>query len=699
MLDATSDRKRRAIGPALQVLGRTVSMVLFPAMILAAFVAAMLVAGGASVDVPAILGLAYGGIVLVATGFVLAAWTIGEDATSRPALAVLLGSIATSLFLTAGCLLTGRNAGTLFIGWSVIAAAAAFWTFIKAPAVRRLDFRELLSLVAIALLVALWCRRFAGLLPMLRATGVASFWSDYFIHGTEIAQFGVPLAEKHSSFLLVNQPIVFYHEAAYMLPAALARVVDLPSLGLATSVLFPYGIFLASLGCYVFVRAVADQTIALLAPLAMLLVPDASTYGFQNGFFGFHWQLCTAPGNGYGLGVAFTALALLATARLDQRPACLWLGLLLGVGLFEFRVLIFLPFAPALAMTLAWETEYFQRHARLVVSAAFLTIIGGALWMVMVPAAREAWLHFSAFPQFLEVVHTRQPPTAYDGLYQSIEQHHGQVTVWIFGLCALVPAALGGLIFACPVGSIVAIRRAGRRPLDSFPFWCLVTWLALVLLAPKTRHGDFTEYQHRPFVLVYAVFIVWTLVFIDRVIGNQGFRPWFRALFLALVMTTLGIRAALAWADDPAQPRFEWGKHFFGGKIESGLMEAATFVRARAAMGDTFALIPSDRSTMLTDAATRFAALADVPAYLARAGIQVLNGRERRLIVNQRLAELNQIETTDEVDDAFRRIRRIGVKFLVVLGEHGPRFDPDGSLAAFQTDGTTVYRINNARTR
>jgi hypothetical protein len=694
ILGATVNQTSVTSGSMLDVVGRAVSIVFPPGMILAAFVAAMLIAGGARLGAPAILGLAYGGIVIVSTGFVLVIWTIGDSTSSRLALAILLGSITTSLFLTFGCLLTGRSAGTLFVWWSVIVAAASFWTFAKAPPLRQFDFREVLSIVAIGLLVAIWCRRSAGLLPILRATGVAPAWSDYFIHATEIAQFGDSIAVGRSSFLLVNQPIVFYHYAPYMLPAALASVVDLPALGLAVSALLPYGIFLAALGSYAFARAVAGEAIALLAPLALLLLPDASKYGFQNGFFGFHWLLFTAPGSGYGLGIAFTALALVAMWKSHKCPACLWLGLLVTIASFEFRAQIFLLFAPALAMTLLWETDFIQRHARVVVSTALILIVVSALCLVALPAAREAWLHFSAFQTFLEVVHTRQQPTAYDGVYRLIEQHYGRASAWIMGFCALIPVALGALTFALPLGLIVAMRRTGWQPLDSFPVWCISIWLGLVLLAPKASHGDFTEYQHRPFILVYAVTLVWTLLCLDRAIDGVrlGF-SWLRPLLFTLAIAFLGIRTALAWTDDPAQPRFEWGKRYFGKQLEPGLMDAAAFVRAKATIGDTFALIPTDRWNTLDDAATRFAALADVPAYLARAGIQALQGRQRSLIVEQRLAELNQIETTDNADDAVLKLRKIGVRFLVVLGGRGPRFDPDGLQAAFQTDGAVVYRI------
>ena len=45
-----------------------------------------------------------------------------------------------------------------------------------------------------------------------------------------------------------------------------------------------------------------------------------------------------------------------------------------------------------------------------------------------------------------------------------------------------------------------------------------------------------------------------------------------------------------------------------------------------------------------------------------------LNGRQRGAIVEQRLAEVNQIEATDDIETAFLRLRRFGVMFLVVLG-------------------------------
>jgi hypothetical protein len=486
---------------------------------------------------------------------------------------------------------------------------------------------------------------------------------------------------------------VFYHYASYMLPAAVVRLADLPAFGLATSLLLPYGILLAALGCYAFAKKMASEGIALLVPMALLLLPDASSIGFRNGFFGFHWLLFTAPGSGYGLGIAFAALTIVAMWRADRRHGTLWLGLIVTGALFQFRAHIFVLFAPALAMTILWETDFVRRHARLIASAMLSLAAVGAVCVAVVPVARQAWLHVSVFDRFMEIVHTGMVPTAYDGIYRTIERQYGEPSAWLVGFWALIPIALGALTIALPVAMTVAIRYSGRQPLDSFPIWCITTWLGLVVFAPGA-HGDPTEYQHRSFVLVYAVACVWTILWIDRVIQaihSARLRSVSDFIFRAVVVVAVCASAAASVNKDPARPRFAWGSQYFGTRLQPGLLDAASFVRAQAAVGDTFALIPIDPSGQLDDAATRFAALSDVPAYVARAGIQVLNGQGRRAVVEQRLAALKLVETASDLDLAFQQLRAIGVKFLVALGDHGPRFDPQVSRAVFRTAGVAVY--------
>ena len=154
--------------------------------------------------------------------------------------------------------------------------------------------------------------------PPIHSTGTVPVWSDYFIHGAQIAQFGDRMATGRASFDLSDQPIGLYHFAPYMLPAAVSTLVDLPSLGLASSVLFPYGILVASLGAYILARTLAGRSFALLVPFTLLLLPDASTHGLRNGFFSFHWFLGATPGSGHATGSGVHLAGILCTLEKDR---------------------------------------------------------------------------------------------------------------------------------------------------------------------------------------------------------------------------------------------------------------------------------------------------------------------------------------------------------------------------------------------
>ena len=219
-------------------------------------------------------------------------------------------------------------------------------------------------MICIAVLVGFWCRHAASAVSELKATGILPVWSDYFIHGSIIAEFGDPLAVSRGSIELVGEPLAFYHYAAYMIPAALASVADLPGLALATSVMLPLGLLVAGLGSYALGTALADRRAGVVAIAFLLLLPDPSLYGLNNGFLGFHWLLFTAPGSGYGLGAAAIALVFANEWFSSGSRAALMLALALTAAMFQLRAHIFLLFAPALVLTLICGTELARRHTQ-----------------------------------------------------------------------------------------------------------------------------------------------------------------------------------------------------------------------------------------------------------------------------------------------------------------------------------------------
>ena len=331
----------------------------------------------------------------------------------------------------------------------------------------------------------------------------------------------------------------------------------------------------------------------------------------------------------------------------------MWLGIVVAAAAFEFRAQIFLLLAPALMASLLCETAHARRHARAVIVAAAVTVVAVIVCLVTWKGARDAWLRFSALRPFLDVVHSGMSPTAYDGAYAAIEREYGPIVGTTAGVLALIPAAMGAWALALPIAGAAAMRRTGWRALDTFPIWCVAAWLGLVLFAPMA-HGDYTEFQQRPFVLIYASAVVWTILFFERGMPVAG--PSAARLRLVLSSTLVAAIATSAVArrhEDPARPRFAWGMRNFDTRLERGFIDAAAFVRTHAARGDTFALIPTDPTSRLDDDATRLAALAGVPAYLARAGIQASNSPARRLVVEQRLSELHGVETASDANAAF----------------------------------------------
>jgi hypothetical protein len=427
---------------------------------------------------------------------------------------------------------------------------------------------------------------------------------------------------------------------------------------------------------------VSDRHTALVAALALLFLPDPSTYGLKNNYFSFHWFLGASPGTAHALGVVFAAITFALLWKTTRRRSCLWAAGLLTLSLFQVRALIFMLFAPALIAALVCETAIVRRQARSLVVALALTIAVIVAAVALIPALHDRWDRFSGFHTFLRIVHTLQAPSAYDGVYEGLQHRYGQAAADAFGIAALIPGVLGALTILLPLAMVVGVSRTGWQPLDSLPLWCLVGWLGLVLVAPPARHGDATTYQYHAFPLVYATAFVWTIVVLRRLTVRLP------GVLAAAVVISLVVR----WPDNPVQPRPGWGWQHFATPVSRGLVDAASFVHARAVPGDTFALIPIDLTNTLDDSSTRFAALANVPAYLTRPAIHIIRP-EVRGVVEERVRELRELESTTDPDRARDLLRTMKVTYLVTVGQHTPAFDPGHALAEFTSGDAAVYRF------
>src|SRR5437588_4342162 len=335
-----------------------------------------------------------------------AAWVLGIFAT-----AIVVYSMVASFQLLAA---------SAFAIWAVLVLGLGIFVRERAPGARRMRGSELLGLLLCAAATAYWCHDLAEVPQILWRDGVLTTWVDQFVHGSVISQFGDPRAAGWQDVELAGVARGPYHDASYMLPAALAWPLDLPGLTLATSVWVPLGFLTVCAGAYALGAALAGPTGGFAALGALTLLPDAASYGLHNRLFGYYWYVIAVPTASYGVGVALLAIAFLRrwTAARDARALLASAALVAGSAFI--RVHIFAVLVPAWIVCVALSTRVVQRRV--------LLFAGGGLALF----GLFVWGFYHAFPdtphafeRFLAVTHNDQQPVAYRGLYAGLMALYG----------------------------------------------------------------------------------------------------------------------------------------------------------------------------------------------------------------------------------------------------------------------------------
>jgi hypothetical protein len=595
-----------------------------------------------------------------------AAWVLGIFATA-------IGMYA----LVAAFELLAANA---FIVWMLLLLCLGTVMRRSLPAPRRLQRGELVALVLCAAATIFWCRDLAQVPQILWRDGVLTTWVDQFIHGSGISQFGDPRAAGRQSTQLADVARMPYHYASYMLPAALAWPLDLPGLTLATSVWVPLGFLTVCAGAYALGATLAGQTGGFAALGALTLLPDAASYGLHNRLFGYYWYVLAVPTASYGVGVALVAIAFLRrwTAARDARALVATAALVAGSAFI--RVHIFALLLPAWIACAALSAPLVRRRALLFASGALVVF------------AVFVWGFYRAFPEaphalgiFLDVTHNEQQPVAYGDLYAGLMAIYGAQVAVPVGVLLVLASTLGVFGIFYPVSVLAARRARSLELIDLVPVALLGSYLLLILTAPVPPHGDATEFTQRPFVLVYAVFAVWTAAGFAGWVSLYGLRQ--RRVWLPLL-----IAAALTvmWALVYTVGDWRWVYRY---KVAEGLPQAASYLRSRARPGDLLAAQGLSTSFVPADLPVQLVAMSGVPAYLSRPFMHMVNGGVRAQTALPRYIALRAIERETSAETALARLRALGIRWYVVAetDRSGPRWDPERRRAVFVDRMVAVY--------
>ncbi|HZN85989.1 MAG TPA: hypothetical protein VFB53_04295 [Burkholderiales bacterium] len=599
-----------------------------------------------------------------------AAWVLG----------VVASSVATYLLVVCFQVL----AATAFAIWGAIVIAFTFVRRAQRAGQAGLTRSELAALLLCALATLGWCWEIAGASHSYIQGGIFTTWTDQFAHAGAISTFGDPRAAGHQAIELAGMPRPPYHYASYMLPAALAWPLDLAGLSLATSVWVPIGFLSICAGAYTLGAVLGGRAAGFLALAALTLLPDAASYGLYNRLFGFFWYVLAGPSASYAVGLSLVAIALLHRwhQTRDWRP--LLVGACMVAALAVVRVHILLLMLPAW-LSCAILCTRLSRERKLMSLAGVL-----ALFLLFVLGFYRYFPDTpTALGKFLEVAHQDQDPTAYTGLYGDLMKRYGPLIAFPVGLLLVFPACLGIFLLLYPLAMLAMRRYRGLQATDWMPLVMCAWYLLLMTTAPMPPHGDSTEWTQRPFVVLYAVFVVWTAAGLSTWLASLGWSARRLAWTFAVAVPLLGAAILNSTVND-----FRWTIQIWA---PQGLPAAAAFIRAHWRPGDVLAVHRLRKVLVVTDTAVEAVALTGMPAYIARPYIQFARAGRPGEVARERFGQLIEIGVEPTAASALARLRQLGIQWYIISDDEGPGWDPERRQAAFTQGVVAVYSTDPAR--
>jgi hypothetical protein len=604
------------------------------------------------------------------------------NASDMPApVAWVLGLFATAIAVYA-----------LAAGFEMVAAAAfAIWAFLLAAAglflakgtalARHFQPREQAALLLCGLATVMWCRDLAEVPQFLSRENLLTTWTDQFIHGSIISQFGDPRAVGREAIQLADVPIPLYHYASYLPPAVFAWPLDLPGLTLATSIWVPLGFFTLCAATYALGNALAGSAGGVAALLALTLLPDAASYGLHNRLFGYYWYVLAVPGASYGVAVCLLAIVFLQRWSQTRSLRPLFASACLIAGSILIRLHVFALALPAWVISAAISTAVVRRRR-----LTFFAAAAGAF-------ALFVWSFYAALPdsehalkQFLDVLHNQQLPISYAGLYQRLLEIYGPGIAVPVGVLIILPASLGVFCVLYPVSVWLTHRSRGLEAIDFVPVVFLICYFLLMITAPVPAYGDATELTHRPFVAFYAVIAAWTAARLAGWVETQGRwrerRIWLPVLLLTAVSVMLALRYTVK--------DWRWAYTY---KVAEGLPQAALFLRSNWHPGDVLATQGLKPGLVTTDLAIQLVSLTGIPAYVTLPQLQGTRGSRYKEVAMDRYSALSDVAHEETALAALARLHELGIRWYVVAqaDRRGPRWDPERRHAAFVDGMVAVY--------
>ena len=399
----------------------------------------------------------------------------------------------------------------------------------------------------------------------------------------ECQKLGVP--QEFGLLYGISAPL--YHYGSYMMSVVLRAASEIPAINISTAFWLPMGAILLGLAAFALGNGLWGKKEGIAACVAVTLLPDPYMYGCGLGYFSYHFLGQTGAALYYAEAITAIGLTVIASAIRSGARKALIAGFIPIISSLFFKAHVFAVAFPAACL---WTILFFPSITKIRRAMCMFSVGAGCASSVLILfrlgyiAIGEPWaLEFlrgifsGAFPN---------DPWMYTRLFGLTQKTMTICDDLAVGTILLWFATLGPLLI---VGIVLLCFLRWKKSLnciDSLPFLFLAVWTAMVMLLPCNQYGNLDEFHHRPFHVVYYIFVIWVASRLSNLILPLSFNSLYQHLGLLAPMIGLML---IPWyyGKDVLKigPCVDSHQNF---KIDKGIWEAAELIRSQGKLGDIF---------------------------------------------------------------------------------------------------------------
>jgi hypothetical protein len=585
---------------------------------------------------------------------------------------IISGAIRLPSFFALDFLLGGSVVSVVVLAWKVF-VPLSLWVLMIAlliaiaaipkilPSHQRQPLSALGLLAVIVSLVAAtgWSQDLILPTTAVRDGILFKPWSDFFFHSSIVARsLGPQTLLQVGNYEWQGFPAFFYHYCSYSLPTCLAKVGNVPAYVTVVGFWAPFGSFLTALASYALGRSIWNEGAGLAALAATSLIPDGTLLNIAHPTYGYFWLQHISPAGLYGVGIAGTALILIAQGARGGRRVWIASGVVVGALTVFFKVQIFMAAFPLLLSfaILAWPPR--RRWQWIIVGGC---VVAG---IALLPLANRSYVgpnvqfNFSSSDWYWKLLANMARGTYAERWYQVFNGVHPFPSHLVQAIGLLLVSALGVFVVVAPLVWLIALWYKTWQAPEGISVAALA--ILLVMTFGLSRSGaaeNVYELIQRPFV--------WAYWLVGSLAAGRAFsmvaerRP--RLWTSAIAVMTIGLTfLPLCYGFGLQHGKSPGGNVHSGMRVDRGLIDCAKYIRSQPPATAVAQDSHLDKALILVG-------LAERPSFAARLDLWTRASQAfRESPYQDQLRKLKSLQQATSLPDLQHSVRETGIRWYVV---------------------------------